>query len=153
MKVISGHSPASYYYFSFIKKLLPGFLLYFIFPLTASSQDSLQLRSFKRSNIHYLPLVFANGKLTTGQQPAKKGPYLVTQNIRFRADTAAISERYVPGANPRLIWNLSYPLTEDQRRVKAEEQRMEEQIGRQIANEVIQTIFSRKKIPAVKPTF
>jgi len=153
MKVISGHSPAAYYHFSFIKSLLHGSLLYFIFPFTASSQDSLQLHSFRHSTIYCLPLVFAAAKKTNGQPFAKKGPYLFAKTTRFSPDTAAINERYKPGANPLLLWNLSYPLTEDQRRVKAEEQKREEQIGRQIANEVLQTIFNRKKIPAVKPTF
>ena len=60
MKVISGHSPAFFYPFSVVKILLPAFLVYNIFPFTVSAQDSLQLRSFRNSNIYYVPLVFTN---------------------------------------------------------------------------------------------
>jgi hypothetical protein len=153
MKVSPGFSPAAVYDLRFTIKLLAGPALLFLFHLTVPAQDSLQLRTFKDSNLFDSPLVFADLKKITNWREGKKRPYLFEQNVRFRPDTAAINDRYKPGAHPALLWNLTYPLTEDQRMAEVEKQRIENQVGRQIANEVIQTILGRKKIPAVKPTF
>jgi hypothetical protein len=153
MKVPPGYKPATVYDLHFTIKILAGSAVLFFCGLTVPAQDSLQLRSFKDSNLFYSPLVFAGIKKITTTREEKKGPYLFAQNVRFRPDTAAINDRYKPGAHPALLWNLTYPLTEDQRKAEVEKQRIENQVGRQIANEVIQTILGRKKIPAVKPTF
>jgi hypothetical protein len=153
MKVSTGYNHTAVYDLRFSIKVLAGSALLFLFHLRAPAQDSLQLRSFKDSNLFYCPLVFAGIKKITTSREDKKGPYLFAHNVRFGPDTIAINDRYKPGANPALLWNLTYPLTEDQRKVEAEKQRIEGQVGRQIANEIIQTILGRKKIPAVKPTF
>jgi hypothetical protein len=153
MKVSPGYSCAFFYDLPVVKKLVSGFGICFIFPLILKAQDSLQLRSFKDSNVYYTPLIFTETSKNGGQQPSKKGSYLLAQDIDFSLNTAAINERYSPSLNPLLLWKLSYPLTEEQIRRRNEEQEREEKIGNQIMNEVFQTIFSRKKLKPVKPTF
>ena len=153
MKVSPGYNPVVCYDLPTLKKLVPGFLICVILPLSLTAQDSLRLRSFGPGNIYYLPLVFADAGKTKNWKPVKKGPYQFTYDIRFNPDTAAINDRYKPGANPRRLWYLTNLPTEEQVKAQAEKARTEESIGRYVANEVFQTIFRRKKIPAVKPTF
>lgn len=152
MKVSPGYSPASVYHPHLVKKFLAGSAIFLFFASSVPAQDSLPLRSFKDSYLYNTPPFLIDVKKLTGFQSSKKGTYLFTQHIRFSPDTVAINDRYKPGAHPALLWNLTYPLTENQRMAEVEKQRQESQIGRQIAYDVIQTIMNRRKIPAVKPT-
>jgi hypothetical protein len=115
-------------------------------PAGAFAQDTLLLRSFPGKIIFNAP---------ASVKPAPKTddihfPYL--KNAVYTADTAAINARYLPSLNPQLTWRYTYPITKEQMEEREKRYREENDFKGQIANEFVRSIFSRKKLKAVKPT-
>jgi hypothetical protein len=129
----------------------PGILMGFIAicicrPACAEAQDTLALRSFPGKIILTAP---ASEKPTTKTNDTN---FSFLTSSAHTADTAAINARYLPSLNPQLIWRHTYPISKEQMEEREKRYREENDIKGQIVDEFVRSIFSRKKLKAVKPT-
>ncbi len=115
-------------------------------PLGAEAQDTLRLGSFPGEivlNTHYS--IFPTVKTAQLNYPYFSGS-------GYSPHRAAINARYLPSLNPQLIWKHTYPKTREQMEERDRRIREENDISRQVIDDVFHSVLSRKKLKAVKPT-
>ena len=141
MKFLQAYSNTLFYKLSPVK-IKGMFLLFCLISFyKLSAQDSFNLHSFTKSNLPYSNLVLKQPGKFYSLQPLKEKTYLAGQKNIFSTETASINDRYKPVNNPLLIWKYDYPLTAQEMERRLEQKKLEEKP----ANQVLKTIFSKKK--------
>lgn len=154
MKPERGYGRAVGAYFSIgTTCILSFFFLQLVLIITATAQDSLQLKSFTdRRTIYSYPL-FTYVDKSDKSLARKKSVYDLILTSNLSPDTAAINARYRQSLNPLLSWRYAYPRTPDEMERRIAEEERKAKIGNQVASGVFNNIFRRNEQIAVKPTF